>query len=45
MLDEENEYINTKTARVLLGVTTTTLRNWDKTNKVRTTRTLGARRE
>lgn len=36
MLNEE--YIPTKKARQILGVTTFTLRNWDKTNKIGTVR-------
>lgn len=35
----EEEYIPTKKARQLLGVTTDTLRNWDKANKIQTVRT------
>lgn len=36
MLNEE--YVPTKKARQILGVTTVTLRNWDKTNKINTIR-------
>ena len=32
------QYIPTKKARQILGVTTFTLRNWDKTNKINTVR-------
>lgn len=35
----ENEYINTAKARSLLGITASTLREWDKKNKIRTIRT------
>ena len=34
----EAKYISTKEARKILGVTTITLRNWDKTNKINTVR-------
>lgn len=35
----DNEYLSTKATRKLLGVTTVTLRNWDRENRIRTTRT------
>lgn len=34
----EEQYVPTKTARKLLGVTTQTLRNWDNTGKINTSR-------
>ena len=38
-MTDENSYINTKQARELLGITTITLRNWDKENRIKTVRT------
>lgn len=35
---DEQQYVPTKTARKILGVTTQTLRNWDTTGKIRTIR-------
>lgn len=34
-----NEHVNTKTAKSLLGITVQTLRNWDKEGKIKTIRT------
>ena len=42
MINEE--YIPTKKARKILGVTTYTLRNWDKTDKIDTVRSASGAR-
>ena len=38
------EHVSTKTARKLLGVTTQTLRNWDKSGKIKTIRSASGAR-
>lgn len=43
-MENEEKYIPTKKTREILGVTTTTLRNWDKTGKINTVRSASGTR-